>query len=177
MVLSTRRVSVLLVAMVVVALGIGLWGAVGAASPGNAANNPTAAKARTLTTLVKSREARVVDLGHQGLSQGDMRVVNAPLYNESGTKRIGRFDLVCVTTDPANEPNEKANMAVCTVTYTLPGGEISVQGTTAYPKLSAAPPRASDAITGGTRKYAGVRGEVSVETRGNKVIQTFHFIG
>ena len=181
MVFSRTRATVLLVALVVAVLALGIVGvlrAVSAASPGNAAKNPTAAKARsTLTTLVKSSEATVVDLVAQGPTPGDLRVVNAPLHNESGTKRIGRVDVFCITTDPANEPNEKAHMAECTATHTLPGGEISVQGTTGYPKLSAHPPRAVDAITGGTGKYAGVRGEVRIETRGNKVFTTYHFIG
>jgi hypothetical protein len=177
-VVLSRRVAVLvaMVAMVVVALGIiGVLGAVGSASPDNAQRND---EGRALTVLTKSdREARVVDLGPQGASHGDMRVVNAPLYNASGTERIGRFDLFCVTTDPADEPNEKANMAECTYTFTLPGGEISVQGVQAYPKLPELPPGGVDAISGGTGKYTGVRGEYRFETRGKKVIHTFHFIG
>jgi hypothetical protein len=46
----------------------------------------------------------------------------------------------------------------------------------AFPKLSGLPTRDVNAITGGTEKYAGVRGEVDSETRGNKRIITFHFI-
>ncbi len=175
MVLS-RRVAVLvaMVAMVVVALSIiGVLGAVGSASPNN---NPNA-KARTLTVVTKTREIEVVDLEPPGPSHGDMRVVNAPLYNESGKERIGRLDLFCVTTDPADEPNERAHMVECTYAYTLPGGEISAQGVRAYPKLSEPVPRSVDALSGGTGKYAGVRGEVHVETRGTKVTNTFHFIG
>jgi len=118
-----RRVSVLL-ALVVAALGIGLWGAVGFASPKDN-NGRNIDEGRTLTVLTKSRDARVVDLGPQGPTHGDMRVVNAPLYNESGKEKIGRLDVFCVLTDPADESAEKANMAECTVTYTLPGGEIS----------------------------------------------------
>jgi hypothetical protein len=34
-----------------------------------------------------------------------------------------------------------------------------------------------DAITGGTGKYAGVRGEERLEMRGIKVTHTFSFIG
>ena len=171
-----RRVAVLvaMVAMVVVALSIiGVLGAVGSASPNN---NPNA-KARTLTVVTKPREIEVVDLEPPGPSHGDLRVVNAPLYNESGKERIGRFDLFCVTTDPADEPNERAHMVECTYAYTLPGGEISAQGVRAYPKLSEPVPRSVDALSGGTGKYAGVRGEVHVETRGTKVTSTFHFIG
>jgi hypothetical protein len=120
--------------------------------PGNSANDRTVAKERTLTLLTKIREARVVDLGPQGPSHGDMRVVNAPLYD-------------------ANEMTE------CMYTYTLPDGEISAEGVSIRPSLFEHPPSNADALSGGTEKYAGVRGEVRFVTRGNKVISTFHFIG
>ena len=163
-----------LIALVVAALGIGLWGAVGFASPkdNDGHNND---EGRTLTVLTKTREARVVDLGPQGASHGDMRVLNAPLYNATGKEKVGRLDLFTVLTDPADESSEKANMVESTYTYTLPGGEISVQGVGALPKLTEPAPSQVDAISGGTRKYAGVRGEVRIETRGNKVTSTFHF--
>ncbi len=122
MVLSTTRVAFL--AAMVAALGIGLWAAVGFASPkdngddGHHDND----KGRTLTVLTKTRQEKVVDLDPQGATQGDMRVVNAPLYNASGKQKVGRFDLVCVSTDPAEEANEKYHMAQCTYTYTLRAG-------------------------------------------------------
>jgi allene oxide cyclase len=171
-VLSRTKVAVL-VAMVVAALGIGLMGAVGSASPKDDDQNNN--KEGNLTVLVKNREASVVDLDPQGSSQGDMRVVNAPLYNASGKQKVGRFDVVCVSTDPAEEANEKYHMAQCTYTYTLAGGEITAQGVSAFPKLSKIPSTAVDAVSGGTGKYAGVRGEVSLQTRANKAISTFTF--
>ena len=127
--------------------------------------------------MTKTGGIKVVDLGAQGPSHGDMRVFNVTLYNESGKEKVGRLDAFCVVTDPADEPNERAHMAECTYTYTLPGGEISAQGVNAYPKLSEPAPRSVDAITGGTGKYAGVRGERRFETHGNKVTDTLHFIG
>jgi allene oxide cyclase len=171
-VLSRTKVAVL-VAMVVAALGIGLMGAVGSASPKDDDQNNN--KEGNLTVLVKTREVSVVDLDPQGSSQGDMRVVNAPLYNASGKQKVGRFDLVCVSTDPAEEANEKYHIAQCTYTYTLAGGEITAQGVSAFPKLSKIPSTAVDAVSGGTGKYAGVRGEVSLQTRANKAISTFTF--
>jgi hypothetical protein len=76
-----RRVPVL-VALEVAALGIGLWGATGFASPkDNDDGHHNNDKGRAITVLTKTREARVVDIGPRGPSQGDMRVVNAPLYN------------------------------------------------------------------------------------------------
>jgi hypothetical protein len=176
MVLSTRR-AVLLVALVgVLALGImGVLRAV-SASPNNA-DKHNGGEGRTLTVLAKIPEIKVLDLGPQGPSHGDLRAINAPVYNESGKEKVGRLDAFCTVTDPADESAEKAHMAECTYTYTLPGGEISVQGVNAYPKLSEPAPRGVDAISGGTGNYAGVRGERRYETHGTKVIITFHFIG
>jgi hypothetical protein len=174
---SSTRPRVLLVAMVVVGMAllsvICVLGAV-SASPNN--EDPRDDKGHiTLTVVSKTPENEVVDLGAQGPSQGDLRVVNAPLYNATGKERIGRFDLFCAITDPADESSEKAHIAECTKTFTLPGGEISVQGVEAYPNLSGLAPGVN-AISGGTGKYAGVRGEQRFELRGKKVIDTFHFI-
>ncbi len=180
MVLSRTRVTVLLVAPVVAVMALGIMGVLRAVSAApnssNADDNRGDGEGRTLTVVVKTVEGRVVDVGPQGASHGDMRVVNAPVYNESGRKKVGRLDLFVVVTDPADEPAGRAHMVESTYTYTLPGGEISVQGANAFPKLSEPPPRGVDAISGGTGKYAGVEGETRYETRGNKVIQTFRFI-
>jgi hypothetical protein len=176
-VVLSRRLMVLLVALVMVVLALGIMGVLRAvsASPDTAAN--AKARSTTLTVVTKTGGIKVVDLGPQGPSHGDLRVFSVPLYNESGKEKVGRLDAFCAVTDPADEPNERSHMAECTYTYTLPGGEISVQGVNAYPKLSEPAPRSVDAISGGTGKYAGVRGEVEVETRGKKVTHTFHFIG
>jgi hypothetical protein len=176
MVLSTR-VRVLLVAMVVVGMALGVvsvLGAVGSASPNDDDHRNDKGRS-TLTVVGKTPENKVLDLGAQGPTQGDIRVTNAPLYDESGKERIGRFDLFCAITDPADEPSEKAHIAQCTKTFTLPGGQISVQGVEAYPNLSALAPGVN-AISGGTGKYAGVGGEQRFEVRGKKVIDTFHII-
>jgi len=176
MMLSTR-VRVLLVALAVVGMALGIiavLGAVGSASPNNSDHRDDKDHS-TLTVVGKNPENKVLDLGAQGPSQGDIRVTNALLYDESAKERIGRFDLFCAITDPADEPSEKAHMAQCTKTFTLPGGQISVQGVEAYPNLSRLAPGVN-AISGGTGKYAGVRGEQRFELRGKKVIDTFHFI-
>jgi hypothetical protein len=172
---SSTRVRVLLVAVAVVgmALGIiGVLGAVGSASPNNDHRDD---KGRTLTVVGKNPENKVLDLGAQGPSQGDIRVTNAAIYDKSGKERIGRFDLFCAITDPADESSQRAHMAQCTKTFTLPGGQISVEGVEAYPNLSGLAPGVN-AISGGTGKYAGVGGEQRFEVRGKKVINTFHFI-
>jgi hypothetical protein len=158
--------------LVVLALAIiGVLGAV-SCSPNNDAHND---KGRTLTVVGKTPEINVVDLGAQGPTQGDLIVTNSRLYNESGKETIGHVDLYCVITDPADEPSEKAHMTECTKTFTLPGGQISVQGVEAHPNLSELSPGVN-AISGGTGKYEGVGGEQSFEVRGENVINTFHFM-
>src|SRR5918995_2347158 len=125
---------------------IGVLVAVSSASPkGNDDHNDSEGRS-SLTVLTKTVEQKVVNLGAQGLSQGDMRVVNAPLYNETGKEKVGRLDLFCVVTDPADEPSEKAHMAQCSFTYTLAGGEISAQGVDAFPELPGRPSRSVDAL-------------------------------
>jgi hypothetical protein len=175
-VVLSRTVVVFLVVM---ALGIiGVLGAVSSASPSsNDDDQGDDSEGRsTLTVVIKSREAAVVDVGERGLSHGDQRVVNAPLYDEDGKKKVGRIDVYCVTTDPADEPEEEASMAECFLTYTLSGGEINTQSVTTFPRLPAPPPNAIDAITGGTKKYEGARGEADAKTRGKRTYITFHFI-
>ena len=105
MALSSTRVWILLAS--VVALGIVLVGAVAFASPEKDAINHENGKGRTLTVVIKDREAAVVDVGERGLSHGDARVVNAPLYDEGGKHKVGRIDVYCVTTDPADEPERR----------------------------------------------------------------------
>jgi len=180
MVVSTRRVRVLLVAMAVVGMALGiiaLLGAVSSASPkGNTDDHRNDKGRSTLTVVGKNPQSKGVDLGAQGPTQGDLIVINAHIYDESAKERIGRFDMLCAITDPADESSEKAHIAQCTKTFTLPGGEITVDGVEAFSNLSGLSPDGVNAISGGTGKYAGVEGEQRFEVRGNKVINTFRFI-
>jgi hypothetical protein len=173
-VVLSRRATPLLLALVVAVTVLGIIGVLRAvsATPNDSANRTNGSEARTLTVLAKIRDEKVVDVGPQGPSQGDMRVVNTTLYNATGTKRIGRHDQFCVLTDPG----EKTQMTECVRTYTLPGGEINSEGVSARSTLNdSQKPGGSDAISGGTGEYVGVRGEVRFGSRGNKVIQIFHF--
>ena len=155
------------------ALVVGVVGAVSASPDGGKERN----KAHTtLKVLAKDREARVVDLGPRGPSHGDMRVVNGPLYNASGTEKVGRLNLFCVLTDPADEPGETAQTTQCSYTFTLPGGEISAQGVTLRPELSGSSTDDFVALSGGTGRHVGVQGEVRFRTRGEKVSIAFRFV-
>jgi two-component sensor histidine kinase len=63
--------------VVVLALGIiGVLGAVSSASPKGDDDHNDSEERSTLTVSTKTAEEKVLDLGAQGLSHGDMRVVN-----------------------------------------------------------------------------------------------------
>ena len=179
MVVSTR-LRVLLVAMAVVGMALGIiavLGAVSSASPNNSDDDDHRNdKGHTLTVVGKNPQSKGLDLGAQGPSQGDLIVINAHIYDESAEERIGRFDMLCAITDPADESSGKAHIAQCTKTFTLPGGDITVEGVEAFSNLSGLSPAGVNAISGGTGKYAGVEGEQRYEVRGNKVINTIRFI-
>ena len=104
MALSSTRVWILLAS--VVALGMFWWVPWPSPRPDDAVNHENG-KGRTLTVVIKSREAAVVDVGDRGLSHGDARVVNAPLYDEGGKHKVGRIDVYCVTTTPPTSPRRR----------------------------------------------------------------------
>src|SRR5918993_542839 len=85
-----------------------------------------------------------------------------------GIVLVGAVAFASPKKDAVNNENGKGR--------TLTGGEIDTQSVTAFPRLPAPPPKAIDAITGGTKKYEGARGEAAAETRGKRTFITFHFI-
>src|ERR687895_666747 len=116
MVLSTR-LRVLLMAMAVVGMALGVICILGAVSalPNN--NDHRDDRGRTTLTVVgKNPENKVIDLGAQGPSQGDIRVTTPPLYEGGEKERTGRFVFFCEKPAPADESSEKAHMAQCTKT-------------------------------------------------------------
>ncbi|MER6161361.1 hypothetical protein ABT147_38515 [Streptomyces sp. NPDC001868] len=91
-------------------------------------------------------------------AQGDRTVFRSILFDESG-KQVGETGGTCDTTRVDNGGAE-----VCVVTYTLPGGQLSVQGMV-FGMLNPGPPPSFDnGITGGTGKYDRARGSVHADT-------------
>ncbi|WP_245234497.1 allene oxide cyclase barrel-like domain-containing protein [Streptomyces flavochromogenes] len=91
-------------------------------------------------------------------AQGDRTVFRSILFDQEG-KQVGETGGTCDTTRVDNGGAE-----VCVVTYTLPGGQLSVQGMV-FGILNPGPPPAFDnGITGGTGIYDRARGSVHAET-------------
>ncbi|MGA5192689.1 allene oxide cyclase barrel-like domain-containing protein [Streptomyces exfoliatus] len=91
-------------------------------------------------------------------AQGDRTVVRSILFDEAG-KQVGETAGTCTTTRVADGGAE-----VCIVTYTLPGGQLSVQGMVFGHLIPGPPPSFDNGITGGTGEYARARGSVHADT-------------
>ncbi len=158
-------------------LGLGVLAALLLVVGGIGGHTLAAAPHSTRTfTVIATIEAQIVDLGPAGPTQGDLRVFNQVLYNAHETTVIGRADGVCTVTDPADEPSEQqqGHIAQCLLTFSLPDGEITAQGVNRRPALPALPTTpARHAITGGTEQYQTARGQIQLETRGERLIVTF----
>lgn len=105
--------------------------------------------------LAKSVVAETLDLGAAGESIGDQEVFSDDLY-ETGDL-VGSLDGTCTTT----RLEATALTLHCTVSLTLPDGQITLQGAIRFD------PDFTDsfyiAITGGTGEYDEARGQVKVQ--------------
>jgi hypothetical protein len=95
-------------------------------------------------------------------AQGDRTVVRSDLY-DLDDKKVGETGGFCTTTRAALA-GDSGGAEECIVTYTLPGGQLTVQGMY-FGILNPGPrPPFDNAITGGTGKYDRARGSVHAET-------------
>ncbi|WP_405829873.1 allene oxide cyclase barrel-like domain-containing protein [Streptomyces sp. NBC_00105] len=100
--------------------------------------------------------------GHHthGPAQGDRTVFRSELLDQDD-KVVGETGGTCTTTRVALGGAEE-----CVVTYTLPGGQLTVQGMVFGHLNEGPPPSFDNAITGGTGEFDRARGSVHAETTG-----------
>ncbi|MDX3538546.1 hypothetical protein PV721_30205 [Streptomyces sp. MB09-01] len=92
-------------------------------------------------------------------AQGDRTVFRSDLYDKDDKIKLGETGGTCTTTRVGEGGAE-----VCVVTYTLPGGQLSVQGMV-FGHLNVGPPPSFDnGITGGTGEFDRARGSVHADT-------------
>jgi hypothetical protein len=107
-----------------------------------------------------------LDLGAPGPSQGDEMVLHDLVFTPDGRTQVGYDGGSCVFFDVA-KPEEN-----CTVTFSLPGGDIMTQF------LNSPPPAKTLAVTGGTGIYRNVRGQGELVELGNETATlSFDLIG
>lgn len=104
--------------------------------------------------LAKSVVAETLDLGAAGESVGDQEVFSDDLYWDG--ELVGSLDGSCTTT----RLDATGATLNCTVTLTLPEGQITTQGAIRFDENF--PDMFFIAITGGTGEYNEAQGEVKV---------------
>ncbi|MFI5865287.1 hypothetical protein [Streptomyces sp. NPDC051546] len=132
---------------------------------------PAASAADTASPHDKSKNHEVITLTgrlaeqsrfpvHPGgaAAQGDRTVFRSILFDKDGNQ-VGETGGICTTTRVDNDGAE-----ACNVTYSLPGGQITVQGMVFGHLVPGPPPAFDNAITGGTGKYDRARGSIHAET-------------
>ncbi len=125
--------------------------ALGAAALAGAGAAPADAAARTVTLHARSQldKAHLVDADPPGRSPGDMLIFRERLVDSDG-RSIGTDSAVCVALFDAT--------SLCTGTYVLRGGQLMVQLLQPGPTGTY-----TQAITGGTGRFAGATGTVTVK--------------
>jgi hypothetical protein len=134
-----------------------------AAGAGIATATPThharEARAREIRLIEVQRKSTQLDLGATGFSPGDRQTITSDLFTPSGHK-AGRLDDDCTITQAGKRPE-----AVCTFVITLGGGQLT--GAFAQ-NLAASDSGKRQAITGGTGRFAGARGELRAGREGKR---------
>jgi putative hemolysin len=130
---------------------------------------------------VAPKDMQREDVGAPGDSVGDRFAASAVLFDESGAKRAGQLDMAGVTTDPADEPDEKFTNQTATTIFSFDddGSTLISMGLVfADPKTGqeiAMSTPVHRAIVGGTGKYAGANGVYSVVNDGKVWSYTLTF--
>ncbi|MFE9933704.1 hypothetical protein [Streptomyces sp. NPDC005533] len=118
-------------------------------------------KHRVITLTGELRQQTAFPVNTNGpAAQGDRTVFRSELFDQNH-RSVGETNGTCTTTRTINGGAE-----VCVVTYTLPGGQLSVQGMVFGNLNPGRPPSFDNAITGGTGEFDRARGSVHADTIG-----------
>lgn len=117
---------------------------------------------RTISLIEHPNTDKVTDLGEPGDSVGDLLTFANPIFDSKDQKQVAHDQGYCIRVDAGVSWE-------CTWTNFLKGGQIVVQG----PFFDAKP--SNLAITGGTGKYAKVRGWMHLKSIGNEEAFSFVF--
>src|SRR5947209_19647846 len=153
--------------LVVAVLGFVLGGVAVSLRPASTSAAATSVATTHLKFLVKFiGQDTFLDLGAPGPSQGDEFIFHDLVFTPDGRTRVGHDGGSCVFFDVAKQEEN------CTLTYSLPGGEITVQF------LNSPPAAKTFAVTGGTGTYRNVRGQGELVELGNETATlSFDLIG
>jgi hypothetical protein len=120
-----------------------------------ASSSTALAKNTTLKLVERATSDAVTDLGAKDDSAGDLLTFANDVYDVANANKVGADNGWCIRTVPGKAWE-------CFWTLSLADGQITVEG----PFLDAGD--SVLAITGGTGKYAGARGDMNLHARNDK---------
>jgi hypothetical protein len=132
------------------------------AASGTAAASASPEQSIHLSLVERQVAEHFVDTGRHGLSMGDHNIVRSQILDTAGHV-VGRGDIDCVLTGVGRHLG-----GVCTIVLTLHDGQIAGEG--AFGRSGAS---RYGAVVGGTRRYAGMRGQSVVDTSGSDAHEAF----
>jgi hypothetical protein len=118
-------------------------------------NGVRAADMETLTLVERATTDAVIDTGAAGDSSGDLLTFANEIFDKDNAAKVGSDSGWCIRVAPGKSWE-------CFWTLMLADGQITVEG----PFLDAGD--SVLAVTGGTGKYAGARGEMALHARNDK---------
>jgi hypothetical protein len=161
-----RRSSVVVAGTVSVTVILAVSLSVAASAPGQRNQSVVHhAKAETLKLTLKDAVETEVDVNKDGIGAGDYVVQTGSVY--LGTKKLGRFtqSTTALTVKPV--PSLRFSLDLV-----LPRGQVTLQGS-----FTLADPAPQLAVTGGTGKYEGVRGQLTeTGSVGDANLVTLHLL-
>jgi len=114
-----------------------------------------AISAESLALVERATSDQTIDLGDKGDSPGDLLVFANPIYDAKNVTQLGTDQGYCVRV-------VKGKSWECFWTLTLKDGQITSEG----PFFDTGD--STMAVTGGTGKYAGAKGKLSLHARDAK---------
>jgi hypothetical protein len=125
-----------------------------------AAPSQAADKDRVVRLTTKTLAAEQIDAGKPGPSLGDRQVLTEDVFRNG--RRVGTSDVECTIV----RIDARGFAAQCLTTTVLPGGQITAQGVVTSDQIEKAP--FEHAVTGGTGKFTGASGRLTVDEAGDK---------
>jgi hypothetical protein len=110
-------------------------------------------------------QLKLIDLGDPGFSLGDESVFSDDLLTSKNGSMLGVDGGVCTVTRVGNAAAATGTLQ-CLVTFSLNGGQIATQGLNQLTDGQFTGTQTA-AITGGTGRFSGARGQVVVEFLSN----------
>ncbi|MFL6121149.1 allene oxide cyclase barrel-like domain-containing protein [Actinophytocola sp.] len=137
---------------------------------GHVGDQPTAREAQTLEVTAK----RTLMSAPANIAVGGGFVSGGELYDGAGRTKLGEGYSHCgvVSVSVAVPP---AVTTHCTSVFRLPDGQLQLAGLRTYKSIAGGFDDTTMAVTGGTGKYAGARGEAKVTRAASRAEVTYRY--